>query len=1211
MGTRVSGSTYIPDEAQVRKWLAKSVSDYQVLGYTLSEILEGPSHEDVGFRIEELLKWARKLETRQAGGEAKEMGKRAVVGAQNLKVQVEKDWSGHLQQQKLVLLEEELKSSCADDNKLDWGERLAVYEKAEAHGLTRRDIDTILDKKLPDWQREVGKVPIEVETPGHFVGRTAQEWVQQNPTQSDVWSDLRRDKLVKAIIHKGIDPKDARRLVDESLQGLGVRVDAGRVPDHPPIVTEDSENKNRTAGRRAVLEMGGGPPAAGTPVSGLAYVPDEAQVKQWLANSASDYKLLGYSRAEILKGPSHEDVRLRIEELLKWARKMESRQAGGEAKDTGKKAVIRAQNLKAQVEKDWSGHLQQQKLVLVEEDLKNSCTDDNKLDWGEHFSVYTKAGEHGITRQDVDTILYKKLPDWQREVGAPIEVETKEQFVGRMAEECVRQNQAGSNVLSDLRREELVKAIAQNGIDTKDARRLVDECLQGMGVRVEAGVWQGHLPVGNRQPRSLREFHAALVSVDTTAAMDMFKRRAYAAMLRLVGEDEKVVQAAEAAEEAVSRDGMLAVWRFCWATGYRSLFIGQSEAKSVDDVVRLCDGIPDKLQDHLTSRRLEVWLEEALGYEGRSTLARAAGGAQGSEAALQCRRWLWLAGENRLSVPGGAGTVSSVPELVAWSLQVPGRVEELGKLIESSWLAGWLEGLASRDSSLSGLASAAESSSSETSLEIAGWTFIWNTGHTSLHIWMGDRRVEVSKLEDLEPLLIQPPSEVVKSVRNGVLQAWLTNVAEAEELANVMNLQPALKSDPGLASEFAGWLLFSLPLRGKDTTWGDQSALVGQFERDVGPLVEAWESKRLPWWLRCRASDWTVGDIRPSLDAAEREKLPSVGLHRVMWKLGARTMWSGQRPARQAQDLFAAPDAEIRELMESDLLPAWLETVCGLPQEATRARASYKGEASPLNVRAVRWAIGARGLAEGFEHVVDAASLIKTADERGSDPLLPFLTDGTLRAWLQAACGHSDAAQILAEQELAGQPNRVLASWLEIVLQKLGAIPPNVKIQPSELVLGRVPEGQTKKFQITVSNDGPRGAVYADMTSTDAHLTVSESDRVQLTCPAPGRRLTLDGEIEVPIGGLTGAPELVLRTDDGRSWTVAVTMRGGFPFGRVVGRALGWGAAGAAAFAISRVVLEALFSPSQMLLGFVTTVVVGGASAVAWQVRKARKAGEG
>jgi hypothetical protein len=39
--------------------------------------------------------------------------------------------------------------------------------------------------------------------------------------------------------------------------------------------------------------------------------------------------------------------------------------------------------------------------------------------------------------------------------------------------------------------------------------------------------------------------------------------------------------------------------------------------------------------------------------------------------------------------------------------------------------------------------------------------------------------------------------------------------------------------------------------------------------------------------------------------------------------------------------------------------------------------------------------------------------------------------------------------------------------------------------------------------------------------------------------------------------------------------------------------------------------LEALFSQSQILLGFVTTVVVGGAAAVVWQVRKVRKSGEG
>ena len=116
-------------------------------------------------------------------------------------------------------------------------------------------------------------------------------------------------------------------------------------------MTDDGSN-DIAVRRRAVLEIGGVLPATAAQPAGPAYVPDQAQVTKWLARVVSDYQALGYSRAEILNGPAHDDVRLRIEALIRWAANLARQQAAGEAKELGKRAVVRVQNLKAQVEKE-------------------------------------------------------------------------------------------------------------------------------------------------------------------------------------------------------------------------------------------------------------------------------------------------------------------------------------------------------------------------------------------------------------------------------------------------------------------------------------------------------------------------------------------------------------------------------------------------------------------------------------------------------------------------------------------------------------------------------------------------------------------------------------------------------------------------------------------------------------------------------------------
>jgi len=920
-------------------------------------------------------------------------------------------------------------------------------------------------------------------------------------------------------------------------------------------MTGDGGNE-KVPGRRAALEIVG-VSSADAQVVASRFTPDEAQVGKWLAKSAGDYQVLGYSRVEILASPSGQDVRLRIEDLIKWARKLESRQAGGSTKELGKRAVVAAQNLKLQVEKDWSGHLQQQKLLLIEEDLKNSCIDDNKLDWDEHLSIYEKAEAHGITRQDVNAILQNKLQDWQREAGATIQVETEYQFVQRTATEFVQHNRTESGVLPDLRRDDLVKAIVRKGIGVGDARRLVDDCLKSLGVRVEAGVWHGALPVGSRQARSLREFHAALVAVDVTTAMDMFKRRAYSPMLRFAGEDEKVVMAVETAENDVARDGILAVLRFCWSTGYTGIFIGKDEARTVEDVVRLCDGKPDKLRDQLTNKKLAVWLEEALGHGKKSPLFRAAsdGAARERDADLQCLRWLWLAGENRLQV-GGGKSVSSASELLNWTLDAPGRVEFLGKLVKSAWLAAWLEGLASRDSSLSGLVAAAQPANEESSTERAGWNYIWSAGHGSLHLWIKSEHVELSKKQDLAPLLFDPSAEIVALFRQGIVQDWLSSVVDAAEISSLMKalrMDAALKGDPHFAAQYTGWSLFSLPLRWGAASWESLKSLVEQFELDAHPLYQALDADRLLYWLGCRFPQ----ELRSSSETTGDNEKPEIILNCIMWDIGSRILRGRDYRVRDIAEIWNLPAATIEDMVSSDLLPLWLEQVHSNKKMAADVRVAFASSSRRIRALAVCWATGSKSFRVADHNASTIQELLNLADAVRPQ-LCELIRDGTLGTWLLTQGAPPEVIQHLKAEDVQTRDDVGIDALLEYVLVALGLPPPVLEIEPTTVLLGRIPEGTSKTIDIAIKNVGSRGSLWATVTASDSAIS---PDKQGVTAVACGNEAHLVFTLSIPVGGVSWNHKVSLSVvSNGGRAEIPVKVSSGIAWGHVLGPSLGLGA---------------------------------------------------
>ncbi|MFH1436083.1 MAG: TM2 domain-containing protein [Pseudomonadota bacterium] len=342
----------------------------------------------------------------------------------------------------------------------------------------------------------------------------------------------------------------------------------------------------------------------------------------------------------------------------------------------------------------------------------------------------------------------------------------------------------------------------------------------------------------------------------------------------------------EAVSAEARRGSDDALWRFLWKTGYKKLHFQGRGVSRIVEIVDLCQGKAEKLVSLISTDMLADWCEIVHKDTSLADAARTAG-VKG--AGVAARDWLWLAGEDRLTLEGN-GPFTNPAEVARFARELAGNIDIIKRCLADGTLAAWTVAQEKRGRIEPGYREAIERVEREAAA--AGATigvfdafkaaYMWGLDHLPLFSGEGAPAGYVTSLEDIRRLRAQSPLLLSGAVASGAFAAWVAIHLEYPE-----------------AREWQSWIFTRLRACWPDAMcWllGDRSLLVEGMElqsfEDVARLFEqgsdlperAFRSGALAAWLEEIKG---VEVVEGAMAESKRHRPPD-DLLTFLWTLGYR-----------------------------------------------------------------------------------------------------------------------------------------------------------------------------------------------------------------------------------------------------------------------------------------------------------------------------------
>ncbi|MFH1435971.1 MAG: hypothetical protein ABIJ56_09670, partial [Pseudomonadota bacterium] len=452
---------------------------------------------------------------------------------------------------------------------------------------------------------------------------------------------------------------------------------------------------------------------------------------------------------------------------------------------------------------------------------------------------------------------------------------------------------------------------------------------------------------------SLEELHEKTVQspgearklLDDKEISKWLKQVEYVLEKQEAGEDvlERVRAAGREAVSAEARRGSDdALWRFLWKTGYVKLhFHGQSMSR-IGELVEQCQGKAGKLASLISTDMLADWCEIVHKDMSLVEAARAAG-AKGPEVAA--RDWLWLAGEDSLTLEG-KGPFTSPGEVARFTAERAENIDVLRRCLADGTLAAWAGAQEKRGripaSYREALERVAAESGSAAGGKIGGFdafavAYLWGLDKLPLFDENGAPAGHAASLEDIRKARAEAPRRLEAAVESGAFAAWAAVHMELPE-AVIRDWQGWIFTRPRACwPDAMCWLLgdTSLLVDGRELRGFEDVVNVYDQGSDIADRV--FRSGALAAWL-----ELVLGSER--VERARKESSvhkPPDDLLVFMWELGyEKLMLEDGVVVSSTEDLLVHADRHVGRvswLIRSGLLTAWLQGQW--PEMAARVQA--------------------------------------------------------------------------------------------------------------------------------------------------------------------------------------------------------------------------------------------------------------------------------